>query len=322
MGAPIWVPSVVTLDNAASTAPAGQIVMDGIIKRGWALGKKINLQSADGLVDPIFPFITQLENSADFETLHIALAIATFGIDGLTIVSDTDEFGFMMWLQRTVQGAVARSAVATDHVFANIRAGQILPSALSADQEKASITYKIEADYDGTNVPIIVGATTSNTPSLDTSTPPAVTATPERFVSGALTLNGAAFPSLESVSIAWDNTPAKSFVDGAPYCAFSTPMSRKTTIKAKVTDAGAMWKLIGTTSVPIASATHFTLLKCTKNTATRSSLAGNLKFLINAGMISMSDQSGSSGSAESAEIQIDCTASAAVAPITFSVLSA
>jgi hypothetical protein len=151
-------------------------VLSGTDRYRLSTNSQISQPIPDGDVYARAQALVAQQNSAMFETLHIAQALAICGLTGLRIKAATEgKTGVTFYAKKQQEGGTRASGSVHDSF--NYKEGIIVPRRLVCEhQGNARIEYEILATWDGTNLPVVIGTsialpTNPNAPELFTLGP-------------------------------------------------------------------------------------------------------------------------------------------------------
>lgn len=180
--------AVELFDSSQSSA----VVLDGVSSQGINFGNTVAEDgSSDSPYNRFIPLTAQQINGS-VSSMRVKDWLSTLGVLGYHFVPDTGKPGLNLYWQKHAEVAAGRDS-GSNHEKYTIASGCVFPQNLSvAHRGDASITYGIQARYDGTNSPI-VQATGQSVPAL--------TGDSDRFTLGPVDINGIVLEHKTAISI-------------------------------------------------------------------------------------------------------------------------
>lgn len=155
-------------------------VLSGTDRYRLATNSQISNTITDGDYYARIQALVAQQNTAMFETLHVAQALALCGLEGLRVsATGGSKTGITFFAKKQTEGGTRASG--SVHDAYNYKEGIMVPRRLICEhQGNARIEYEILATWDGTNLPVVI----STTQALPTNPN-----TPELFTLGPITLD-------------------------------------------------------------------------------------------------------------------------------------
>lgn len=167
------------------------VLISGITTQGLSTNTQVDQEPTSGEVYNRWLSITGMDPNGRFATYHLATALASIGLGGLSIGSLAT--GLALWLQKHLEGG-SRTAGANHRKYL-MTEGIVIPRTLSVahgPNQHATVTYEIIPTWDGINDPIQI---------FESQNLPTAEADDERFALGPMTIGNKSLAQFRSFEI-------------------------------------------------------------------------------------------------------------------------
>jgi len=189
-------------------------LISGITNCSLDLGLQNVQLGADGAVYDTFVALMRQQPKFTFTTKMCATALATCGVNGIKIDSDTDDVGMVFYFQQMSEGGTRGGA--SSNISLTVNEGLLYPVSVSASHGgEAEVTYELMVGYDGTNAPIVVAIDQSLEGTASVS---------ESYTLGPVNINGTNMEGIQNANINFGINAMSLGADGSPYDTFQTIM--------------------------------------------------------------------------------------------------